>query len=84
MTEKHAGGRPIQAQISMCKYRRRGVECSKWQRNCSICGWNPEVEEERKKKILSGEVDSYLKINLDDYKKTLQSEFRKHVKGGDK
>lgn len=34
-----------------CKYRpNSGVECDKLS-VCSKCGWNPSVEDERKKKI---------------------------------
>lgn len=34
----------------MCKYRHGNVECDSFS-ICEICGWNPAVEEERKKKL---------------------------------
>ena len=61
---KHKSGRPIQQKVSMCIFRVNGVECSLWNRNCKACGWNPEVEEDRQKKMKSGEADLYLKIDL--------------------
>lgn len=37
--------------IGDCVFRpNSGVECDKFS-NCDKCGWNPAVEEERKKKI---------------------------------
>lgn len=32
----------------------RGIVCS--YRNCEICGWNPEIEAERKARIRAGEM----------------------------
>lgn len=81
---KHKGGRPVLAQISMCKYRKHGVECPKYQRCCKECGWNPEVEAYRKWLLEKGYKKTFLKINLDAYKKALQAEFRKHEKDGGK
>lgn len=83
MTEKHTGGRPIQAHVSMCEYRPKGVECSMWMRNCTNCGWNPDVEMERKRKMRRGEVDFYLKLDYSRIKNEGMAEFRKHKKDGD-
>ena len=78
--KKHKGGRPILAQVSMCKYRRKGVECPKYQRNCKECGWNPEVEAYRKWLLEKGYVTSFLKIDLNSLKKANQAQYRKHEK----
>ena len=49
-----------------CKYRGGGIVCSMgYLDNCETCGWNPTVEAERKKKLRSGEVKTYLKIYPD-------------------
>ena len=42
-----------------CPFRKGAINCYA-SFNCSTCGWNPEVEEERKAKLRSGEVKSYL------------------------
>ena len=33
-----------------CVYHKAGVNCTNYE-NCGKCGWNPVVEEERKKKL---------------------------------
>ena len=45
-----------------CPYRKAMV-CYESE-ECKKCGWNPEVEAERLEKLKSGEVKSYLHINL--------------------
>ena len=77
-------GRPVQQKISMCIFRVNGVECSLWNRNCSTCGWNPDVEKQRISDIKSGKASPFLKIDLDAFKRMSQAEFRKHEKDGGK
>ena len=53
MSDQRKAGRPTRPTVYTCKYRKEGVECSKWNRNCKVCGWNPEVEKARKEKIIN-------------------------------
>ena len=46
-----------------CKYR-LGIECGNWGDECERCGWNPTVEAERIAKLKSGDVKTYLTIDL--------------------
>ncbi len=46
---KHAGGRPTAEKVTMCKFRKTGVECD--DNVCEWCGWNPAVEEKRIRKL---------------------------------
>lgn len=36
--------------LPLCKHN-VGVECSKYQRKCEACGWNPEIIKQRKEEI---------------------------------
>lgn len=45
-----------------CKFR-DGIDCSS-RDECYICGWNPEVEKERKEKILKCKTESMIIAEL--------------------
>ncbi len=45
-----------------CPYR-CNIICGPRVSHCDDCGWNPKVEEERKQKLRSGKVKSFLKLN---------------------
>lgn len=76
MEEQKKVGRPVQAKQSMCKYRRNGVECSLWHRCCKECGWNPEVEQDRKEQMRRGLHGPYLQFDFSKFKADQQSHYR--------
>ena len=40
-----------------CRFGIPGIEC--WKKNCSKCGWNPEVAAQRLEKILEKREENY-------------------------
>lgn len=61
------GPKPIES-VSMCKFRKEGVQCSRYNRDCYVCGWNPVVEQYRIERIMEGR-EPYLKINTDVFRR---------------
>ena len=76
--EKNKGGRPVLATVSMCEYRKNGVECPKYQRNCRDCGWNPIVEYNRIEAIKKGKAEPFLRFNFKRLKAENQLNYRGH------
>ena len=58
---KKPGPKP-KATLTMCRFRKTGVICARRNRLCGNCGWNPDVEAERKWLLAKGYMKSYLVI----------------------
>ena len=42
-------GKERKTPVCKCKYNSGGVDCPYENRDCAVCGWNPDVKEARAK-----------------------------------